>query len=164
MTEETICTGDARATHRAGVLLGRAARAGDVVALSGGLGAGKTALVQGMAEGLGVVGHVPSPTFNILLVHPGDTRLYHFDLYRLERPEELVDIDFYETLESDGVSAIEWADRFPAELPSDRLDVVIDVVDESKRILHASGTGTRSRRLATEWAAAWRAECAGASL
>ena len=155
--EETITTGDALATHRAGVLLGRAAHPGDVIALSGGLGAGKTALVQGMAEGLGVVGHVPSPTFNILLVHPGDTRLYHFDLYRLERPEELVDIDFYETLESDGVSAIEWADRFPTELPADRLDVVIDVADESRRVLRLKATGPRSRRLARDWADAWRA-------
>lgn len=164
MTEQTIITGGADATHRAGVLLGRVAKADDVVALSGGLGAGKTALVQGMAEGLGVVGHVPSPTFNILLVHPGDIRLYHFDLYRLERAEELVDIDFYETLESGGVSAIEWADRFPGELPVDRLDVVIDVLDESRRALHASGTGPRSRRLAREWADAWRAAEGGAAL
>lgn len=164
MTEETIYTADPRATRRAGVLLGRVACPGDVVALSGGLGAGKTALVQGMAEGLGVVGHVPSPTFNILLVHSGDTCLNHFDLYRLERPEELVDIDFYETLESDGVSAIEWADRFPAELPVDRLDVAIDIVDESNRVLHARGTGPRSERLAVRWAGAWRSERAGADL
>lgn len=164
MTEEDIVTGDARATHRAGVLLGRAAGPGDVVALSGGLGAGKTALVQGVAEGLGVTGHVPSPTFNILLVHPGETCLYHFDLYRLDRAEELVDIDFYETLESDGVTAIEWADRFPGELPADRLDVVIDVVDESRRALHVCGTGPRSARLALEWAAAVRTDGAGVGL
>jgi tRNA threonylcarbamoyladenosine biosynthesis protein TsaE len=164
MTEETIVTGDAGATHRAGSLLGRTARPGDVVALSGGLGAGKTALVQGMAAGMGVVGHVPSPTFNILLVHPGDTKLYHFDLYRLERPEELVDIDFYETIESDGVTAIEWADRFPCELPPDRLDIVIDVVDESRRLLHVTGTGPRSRDLARRWTSIWNATEAGTAL
>jgi tRNA threonylcarbamoyladenosine biosynthesis protein TsaE len=163
MTEEIIATRDAAATRRAGWLLGREAYPGDVVALTGGLGAGKTALVQGMAEGMGVIGHVPSPTFNILLVHPGDTRLYHFDLYRLERPEELVDIDFFETLESDGVTAIEWADRFPAELPADRLDVLIEVVDESHRVLHATGTGPRSVLLARRWADAWSASEGGAA-
>jgi tRNA threonylcarbamoyladenosine biosynthesis protein TsaE len=125
--EDTITTRGPEETHRAGELLGRLSVAGDVIALSGGLGAGKTALVQGIASGLGVLGHVPSPTFNILLVHRASPPLYHFDLYRLERSEQLVDVDFYETLESGGVSAIEWADRFPDELPADRLDVGIEV-------------------------------------
>jgi len=157
VTEAAILTLSAQETHRAGVVLGAVVQAGDVVALSGGLGAGKTALVQGLADGLGVVGHVPSPTFNILLVHPGTLRLNHFDLYRLERPEELVDIDFWETVESDGVSAIEWADRFPAELPADRLDVEMDVLDETTRVLRAVGTGPRSRRLASDWIRVWAA-------
>jgi len=158
MTETiTISTNDAAQTRRAGSLLGGLVSPGDVIALSGGLGAGKTALVQGLAEGLGVVGHVPSPTFNILLVHPGRLSLYHLDLYRLERAEQLVDIDFYETLESGGVSAIEWADRFPAELPDDRLDVEIVTTDESARELRLTGTGPRSRDLARRWSNAWSA-------
>jgi tRNA threonylcarbamoyladenosine biosynthesis protein TsaE len=161
VTGDAIITADAAATHRAGVLLGRVAAAGDVIALAGGLGAGKTALVQGLAEGLDVAGHVPSPTFNILLVHPGTLPLYHFDLYRLERPEELVDIDFWETLESGGVSAIEWADRFPGELPADRLDVRIDVVDETTRALRPTGTGPRSQRLASAWLDEWRSDRRG---
>jgi tRNA threonylcarbamoyladenosine biosynthesis protein TsaE len=159
---DVIRTKDAEETRRAGELLGRLARAGDVVALSGGLGAGKTAFVQGLARALDVSGHVPSPTFNILLVHPGALPLYHFDLYRLDRPEQLVDIDFFETLESDGVSAIEWADRFPGALPTDRLDVGIDIEDESTRVLRPVGTGTRSRALARAWADAWHAETGGA--
>lgn len=161
MTVDAILSADAAATHRAGVLLGRLARAGDVIALAGGLGAGKTALVQGLAAGLEVTGHVPSPTFNILLVHPGTLPLNHFDLYRLEHPEQLVDIDFWETLESGGVSAIEWADRFPGELPADRLDVVIDVVDETTRALRPIGTGARSRVLASRWLEAWDADLRG---
>jgi tRNA threonylcarbamoyladenosine biosynthesis protein TsaE len=151
------------ATRRAGALLGRLTQSGDVIALSGGLGAGKTVLVQGLAEGLGVVGHVPSPTFNILLLHQGIPPLHHFDLYRLERPEELVDIGFWETLESDGVSAIEWADRFPGELPADRLDVVIGIVDDDTRVLHPEGTGERSRALADRWLEAWRSDSGGGS-
>ena len=161
MTGDAILSADAAATHRAGVLLARAVEAGDVIALAGGLGAGKTALVQGLAAGLEVAGLVPSPTFNILLVHPGSLTLNHFDLYRLERPEQLVDIDFWETLESGGVSAIEWADRFPGELPADRLDVVIDIVDETARALRPTGTGPRSRVLARRWLDAWGADVQG---
>lgn len=155
MTPDVMVTRDVGETRRAGVLLAGAVQAGDVIALVGGLGAGKTVLVQGLAEGLGVIGHVPSPTFNILLVHPGTLRLNHFDLYRLERPEELVDIDFWETIESDGVSAIEWADRFTGELPPDRLDVDMDVVDETARLLRVTGTGPRSQALARDWIRAW---------
>ena len=77
--------------------------AGDVVLLSGDLGAGKTQLTKGVAEGLGVAEPVTSPTFNILLVHQGRLPLYHFDLYRLERADELEDLDYYATLEADGV-------------------------------------------------------------
>ena len=145
----TIVTDDEAGTHRAGRLLGELAHADDVIALYGGLGAGKTALVQGVAEGLGVVGHVPSPTFNLLLVHPGLRALYHFDLYRLEHPDQLEDIDFYETLESGGVSAIEWADRFVGELPDDRLDVRIVRLDELRREISPAGTGPRSSGLAS---------------
>jgi tRNA threonylcarbamoyladenosine biosynthesis protein TsaE len=151
----TITTTHGAATHDAGVLLAGLVRGDDVIALSGGLGAGKTALVQGLGEGLDVRGPVASPTYNLLLVHPGSLVLYHFDLYRLERVEELEDIDFYETLESGGVSAIEWADRFEAALPADRLDVCIEVVDESRRALHLRGTGTRGAALALQWLVAW---------
>ena len=157
----TIVTDDEAGTHRAGRLLGELAHADDVIALYGGLGAGKTALVQGVAEGLGVVGHVPSPTFNLLLVHPGLRTLYHFDLYRLEHPDQLEDIDFYETLESGGVSAIEWADRFAGELPDDRLDVRIVRLDELRREITPAGTGPRSRGLARRWLDAWTREEAG---
>jgi tRNA threonylcarbamoyladenosine biosynthesis protein TsaE len=155
----TIVTDDEAGTRRAGRLLGELAHADEVIALYGGLGAGKTALVQGVAEGLGVIGHVPSPTFNLLLVHPGLRTLYHFDLYRLEHADQLEDIDFYETLESGGVSAIEWADRFSDELPDDRLDVRIVRPEESRREITPCGTGPRSIELASRWLDAWaRAE------
>lgn len=145
-------------TRRAGVLLGRVSRADEVIALSGGLGAGKTALVQGVAEGLGFAGNVPSPTFNLMLVHPGDMTLFHFDLYRLENADQLEDIGFYETLESGGVSAVEWADKFPGELPDDRLDVRIEVLDEGGRSLCAEAKGPRSQVLLSRWMADWSAD------
>lgn len=153
--DDTIVTSSEAETHRAGFLLGQLALADDVIALAGGLGAGKTVLVQGIADGLGVVGRVPSPTFNILLVHRGERTLFHFDLYRLERSEQLEDVDFYETLESGGVSAIEWADNFPAELPPDRLDVTIETLGETGRRFTLAGLGPRSAALAARWLAAW---------
>jgi tRNA threonylcarbamoyladenosine biosynthesis protein TsaE len=159
----TIVTASPAETRFAGELLGRLASPGDVVALSGGLGAGKTALTQGIAVGLGVVGHVPSPTFNILLVHRAPVPLYHFDLYRLDDPLQLVDIDFYATLESDGLCVIEWADRFPAELPADRLDMTITAQAGDARVLDITVTGPRSGALAHQWAALWRAETGGRS-
>lgn len=152
-------TGSAQ-MHLAGRLLGELARPGDVIALSGPLGAGKTSLVQGVAAGLGFTGHVPSPTFNILLVHRGALPLHHFDLYRLERADQLEDIGFYEMLESGGVSAIEWAERFPGELPDDRLEVTISVPDEGTRAIVPVGTGPRGCALARAWEDAWVREAA----
>jgi tRNA threonylcarbamoyladenosine biosynthesis protein TsaE len=151
----TIATPSAAGTHQAGVLLGLLAAPGDVIALTGGLGAGKTALAQGIAAGLGVTGHVPSPTFNLLLVHRAPVTMYHFDLYRLDDARQLADIDFYETLEAGGVSVIEWADRFPAELPDDRLDVSFEVTSEESRAIRVHGTGARSRALARAWGERW---------
>lgn len=161
MTTHVISTSSSAATHSAGELLGALAAPGDVVALTGGLGAGKTALTQGIAAGLGVTGHVPSPTFNILLVHRAPVTLYHFDLYRLDDPRQLVDIDFYETIESGGMSVIEWADRFPAELPDDRLDVLLEVKGGDGRVLHITGTGPRASALAAAWAASCDSEQEG---
>ena len=144
-------------TRRAGALLGGLARPNDVIGLIGGLGAGKTAFAQGMARGLGVEGHVPSPTFNLLLVHPGAHTFYHFDLYRLERPDELEEIDLRETVETGGVTAIEWADRFPGEMPADRLEITFEVLDEEGRRLRPRGIGARSHLLAAQWMDAWGA-------
>jgi tRNA threonylcarbamoyladenosine biosynthesis protein TsaE len=152
-------TSSAAETARTGRLLGSLLRAGDVVALAGDLGAGKTQLVQGVASALGVEEPVTSPTFNLLLVHPGSLPLYHFDLYRIDAEDELAEIGFYETLESDGASLIEWGDRFPASLPDDRLLVVMHRTGETYRRLEVQATGSRSEELAAGWAAAWASAC-----
>lgn len=161
MTSGVVRTADAAETRRAGELLGSLAAPGDVVALVGELGAGKTVFAQGIASGLGVVGRVPSPTFNILLVHRAPVTMYHFDLYRLEDARQLADIDFYGTLEAGGLSVIEWGDRFPAELPADRLDVTIASPDEAHRELRVAGTGPRSAELARGWLGLWRSDGGG---
>ncbi|MCE5203049.1 MAG: tRNA (adenosine(37)-N6)-threonylcarbamoyltransferase complex ATPase subunit type 1 TsaE [Coriobacteriales bacterium] len=144
-------TRSARETRNAGAALAPLLRAGDVIALSGDLGAGKTQLVQGIARGLGVESAVTSPTFNLLMVHRGGLPLYHFDLYRLEHVEELDDIGFYETLESDGVSVIEWGDRFSHALPAAHLLVVIHRRTDDVRDFELVPHGERAGQLASAW-------------
>jgi tRNA threonylcarbamoyladenosine biosynthesis protein TsaE len=156
-TVSTIVTHSEAETADAGRVLGSLACANDVIALSGGLGAGKTCLTQGIARGLGIIEHVPSPTFNLLLVHPGEPTLYHFDLYRLQRASELEDIDLFGTLESEGVSVIEWADRFPGDMPEDRLEIVLDVEGPDDRRLTLVPHGSRAAELVTAFAAAFAA-------
>lgn len=135
-------------TAGVGCRLGALAEPDDVIALSGGLGAGKTVLAQGIARGMGIVEHVPSPTFNLLLVHPGERTLYHFDLYRLDSPEQLDDIDLWGTVEAGGVSVIEWADRFPDSMPEERLDVRLERVGAERRRITLIAHGGRARALA----------------
>jgi tRNA threonylcarbamoyladenosine biosynthesis protein TsaE len=92
-----------------GQQLANSLKSGDVVALYGGLGAGKTVFAKGIAGGLNISDEVVSPTFTLLKEYAGDLTLHHFDLYRIEDEEELVHIGFYDYLGSDGVCVIEWA-------------------------------------------------------
>lgn len=158
----TLATESQWETEALGGCLGRVVRAGDVVLLSGDLGAGKTQLVKGLAEELGVAEPITSPTFNLMLVHPGRLPLYHFDLYRLETAEQLEDIDYWATLEGDGVSAVEWGDRFPEALPIDGVLVCIEITGDESRELDVSALGPRGEALAREWTDASRTQAAGA--
>ena len=93
-------------------------RRGDVLALSGDLGAGKTHFVKGLAAGLGAAASVTSPTFTLLHEYPGGhLPLYHFDFYRLDDADEALKIGLDEYLDGDGACVIEWAEKFPALLP-----------------------------------------------
>ena len=127
-TEKIFTTRSVEETKQLASCLAQYVKPGDVILLKGDLGAGKTQFSQGLAEGLGIMDAVISPTFNILLeYHTGRVPLYHFDLYRLNDEEELEDIAFYETLESGGVSVIEWWDKFPDCMPEEYLSVEISV-------------------------------------
>ncbi|MBE0476493.1 MAG: tRNA (adenosine(37)-N6)-threonylcarbamoyltransferase complex ATPase subunit type 1 TsaE [Coriobacteriia bacterium] len=141
-------------TARLGECLAPLLQPGDVVSLSGDLGAGKTRLVQGVAAGLGVKDHVTSPTFGLLAVHPGRLDLYHFDLYRLEDESQLEDVDFWGVLESGGASFVEWGDRFPAALPAEHLSVEMRMAGPDDRVLTAVSHGPRGHVLAEAWVAA----------
>lgn len=113
-------------TFAAGKRLGEQAAAGDVFALLGDLGVGKTVFTQGFADGLGIEGPVNSPTFTILQIYEeGRLPLYHFDVYRIGDPEEMDEIGFEEYTQGDGVCLIEWANLIQEILPTETRTITI---------------------------------------
>lgn len=123
----TVITHAPQETAALAERLGAVAEAGTVLCLVGDLGAGKTLFTQGFARGLGVTGEVTSPTFALMNQYNGRIPVSHFDLYRLEREEELDDIGFYEYAEDGrGVVLIEWADKFPDAVPEPHIRLKIE--------------------------------------
>ena len=119
----TLISTSSQQTQALGRAVGRAAVPGTLLALRGPLGAGKTQLAKGVAEGLGVSTVVNSPTFVLMNEHVGRLRLYHVDAYRLADPEEAVAAGLLDERELEGVTVIEWADRLDGWLPLDRLEI-----------------------------------------
>jgi tRNA threonylcarbamoyladenosine biosynthesis protein TsaE len=158
-----VATTSQEATQAVGGALADLALPGDVLLLSGDLGAGKTQLTKGLAAGLGVVEPVTSPTFNILLVHQGRIPLFHFDLYRLSSADQLEDLDYWGTLEADGISVVEWGDRFAEAAPPECVSVTIRLVSDEARELEIVGQGVRGEKLAQAWVSAC-AELLGVSV
>lgn len=125
MTRRLELRSDApEATRAIAATLASQVRAGDVIALSGELGAGKTCFVQGLARALGVEGRVTSPTFVLVRTYEGALRIVHCDVYRLDRLQDVLDLGD-EVLAPDAVTLIEWGDAVSAILPEDRLEVVL---------------------------------------
>lgn len=113
-------------TEEAGAQLAQKLAPGDVVALFGGLGMGKTAFVAGLARGLGVTDHVSSPTFALVHEYRGKLPLYHFDMYRVTGFDDLYSTGFYDYLEAGGVCAVEWSENIEQELPDGCYEVRIE--------------------------------------
>lgn len=120
-------------TEQLGATLGEAAFAGAVLLLEGPLGAGKTALMRGVARGLGAAQTVTSPSFTILAVHRGRLPLFHLDLYRIADPGELRAIDLSEIFDSGGVTAVEWPRWLLTQPPCGTLEVEIHVTSLRER-------------------------------
>ncbi|WP_028263780.1 tRNA (adenosine(37)-N6)-threonylcarbamoyltransferase complex ATPase subunit type 1 TsaE [Atopobium fossor] len=134
LDEKTYESASFEQTIALGAQLGRLLQAGDVLVLTGDLGAGKTQLTKGIARGMGVADDVTSPTFTIQMIYQGtDLPLYHFDLYRLSDPEQLGDAGVWDALEGDGPCIIEWGEQFSKELGDERLDVFLTRLDEQAR-------------------------------
>ena len=128
----TYLTNSPEETYDLAAELGKKAQPGQIYALDGDLGTGKTVFAQGFAAGLGVCGPVCSPTFTIVQEYAdGQLPLYHFDVYRIEEPEELEEIGFEEYLFGDGVCLIEWAGRVRELLPEQTIFVTIEKEPEN---------------------------------
>ena len=148
LTITSACSDDTRALGRA---LGRLLGGGEVLALAGDLGSGKTTFTKGLAEGLDVDPSVPvsSPTYVIEHIYQGRLVLHHYDVYRLASAAEFEDIGFAENVRPGHVLAIEWADKVREALPPDVLEVELSVAatkdvraDPGRRTIRASGRAT----------------------
>ena len=129
-------------TRRVGMRLGALLQPGDMVALVGDLGSGKTTLVQGVASGWGSLDPVSSPTFVIVNVyrHTDGKRLFHMDAYRLDGPTEAIDLDLEGMLDQ-GALVVEWAERVQKALPEEGMWVHLNYIDEVQRDLIFSARG-----------------------
>lgn len=148
-------------TRALGAALGALLATGDVILLVGDLGAGKTALTQGIGAGLGVRGIINSPTFTILKEYSGRLPLYHFDLYRIESPNEIFALGFEDYFEGDGVSVVEWAERGEpqepdAQLPwpANYLRIELSADGPDARLLKVTSAGPRGAELQAKFARA----------
>lgn len=136
MTPHVLHLPDHAATHTLGITLGQTLTAGEVVLLQGDLGSGKTTLVQGLGEGLGIGEEIDSPTFTLINEYlTGRLPLYHLDLYRLH-PEEVATLNpelYWEGIEVEpGIMAIEWAERLPY-LPPHYLQINLSLMPDGSR-------------------------------
>ena len=122
-------------TLELGKSIGKGLAPGDVIALIGELGAGKTVFTKGIALGLGIKGDkiVVSPSFTLVNRYFGKIPLYHIDLYRLNSSSELKDLGLEEFIYGNGVTVIEWAQKFPEILPQELLEISFEILGEKKR-------------------------------
>lgn len=146
-----LVTRSARATHALGARLGRLLAPGDVVALVGDLGAGKTQLVRGACAGAGVRPEdVSSPSFAIVATYAGRIPVHHADLYRIADEDELYATGFGDLVGGEGALLVEWADRIPAALPAEKLTIRLahDARRPDVRHVQVEGIGERHAQLA----------------
>lgn len=139
-------------TAALGEKLGGLLQSGDVICLTGVLGAGKTCFAQGVARGLGVSEAVNSPTFTLIKEYRGRLPFYHIDVFRLSGAGEMEDLGYEEYFYGEGVTLVEWADRILPLLPSERLDLLLSerAGAENEREIEFIPMGGRYRRLVEE--------------
>ena len=140
-TVERVLSATPEDTEAAGARLATLLVAGDVVALTGELGAGKTRFTQGLARGLGVTGRVVSPTFVLVNEYRGRLPVHHVDAYRTESLTELLDLGLEEMFSGDGVTVVEWADKLTPLLPPHAVHVHIEGVGDEPRTITITRPG-----------------------
>ncbi len=150
--EFKIITHSPRETQRLASSLCQYLRAGDVISLTGDLGAGKTCFTQGLAQSLGIRERITSPTFNLIKEYKNSMPLYHFDVYRLAAPDDLFDLGYEEYFYGDGITIIEWGDKIQALLPAVFLRIEFRrLPDENSRELTVSSRGARWEEVVEQW-------------
>jgi len=130
-------------TIELGKKIGRGLKPGDIVCIDGDLGSGKTHLTKGIALGLDIDEHITSPTFNIVNEYEGRIKLYHFDVYRVNDPDEIAAIGFDEYIFSDAASVIEWSDYIKELIPDDHIQINIANESETRRNINIQFFGKR---------------------
>ena len=130
--------------------MGELAQPGDLFFLGGNLGTGKTCLTQGIAWGLGIEGYATSPSFVVVNEYLGRLPLYHIDLYRLDRIEEIIDLGLDDYLYGKGVCVVEWAEKALAVLPEEHLLIEMDFLADTSRSLRLKLSGDRYLRMLSE--------------
>ena len=125
-------------TYELGKNFAKTLRPGDVVCLTGDLGAGKTVFAQGVAVGLSVLEEITSPTFALVNTYHGDVEFYHYDMYRINDLDEIFETGIYDMIYSPAVSLIEWAENIAAILPANCKQVTIRRVDDTTREIEMS--------------------------
>jgi tRNA threonylcarbamoyladenosine biosynthesis protein TsaE len=135
-------------TQDIGKFIARNLNKWDIVCLFGSLGSGKTVLTKGISSGFGVDKRdVTSPTFVLIRQYQGSLPIYHFDLYRLGCPEDILELGYEEYLFDEGISIIEWADRLGSLLPEEFLKVELRFAGDEKRRLKITGQGPRYKKI-----------------
>lgn len=134
-------------TYEFGQKIGELVEPGQLILLSGDLGAGKTLLTQGICDGLGVEEDVTSPTYNLINEYEGDLTVYHMDLYRLEDEKDLYDLGFEDYIENGGIVIIEWPDLVYDLIPAEFIYIKIDVISNEERILRFEAEGEKGMKL-----------------
>ncbi len=140
-------------TIRVGRSIGSRLRSGDVVALTGELGAGKTQFIKGLATGAGVgkPTYVSSPSFTLINEYPGRVPFYHIDLFRLENQKEAEGLGLEDYLHGGGITAVEWADKIPSLLPKEMLSIHMVYTGKNTRSIEMIGNGKRHEELLKEF-------------
>jgi tRNA threonylcarbamoyladenosine biosynthesis protein TsaE len=144
-----LAAASADATRAIGGAVGGVLRAGDVVSLTGDLGAGKTCFVQGAAAALGVTQPVLSPTFTLVREYSGSVPIHHVDVYRLRRLQDVLDLGFEEMVDGGALVFVEWGDAIETLLPLDHLDVRIAIPDDDE------GRSLRLAAVGESWSSRW---------
>jgi len=151
----TITTHSPEETQQIGADIGERARIGDLILLVGNLGAGKTCLTQGIARGLGLHDHTPSPSFVLVREYQGRLNLYHIDFYRLDDIREVAELGMSDYLDGEAICVVEWADRALDSLPEEHLLIKFEHLAVNERRLRFEPRGQRYVGLVEELKGKW---------